>query len=409
VTSSGKTKHEIKGLTFAQLLPACLVGAAVVVTVSAYQPLALISAPEEALASSVSNDELVQIAVDEVLDTETLEAEEEASALREALNVSSSDFTMPTSLKDGAYTGTAYGYKSYITVRVVILGGKISSISILSEDDDEAYMSRAKSLLATIVSKQSPQVDVVTGATYSSRGIINAVKQALSKAGAKESITSASVSDTTPSVNTATLEASKTITDQLSQPIDISDLVGGKDIESDIQVSIDGPYADGVYTASSYCENVAYPDSWTPYYLVAVVTVTDGVPAITDVYGASSYEDQAEELDNYDVSNDFYLDNAAYGTRKQTGLIDQFAQSLTSFSETEINAVSGATYSSYALRQAYGKALYASAKSYAVAHAQDEETTDANSEDDLSNEESLFAQLIQSIKAYLSNSGVVSE
>lgn len=43
----------------------------------------------------------------------------------------------------------------------------------------------AATLLDDITKKQSTEVDVVSGATYSSRGIINAAKQALEEANEK--------------------------------------------------------------------------------------------------------------------------------------------------------------------------------------------------------------------------------
>ncbi|MBQ9059838.1 MAG: FMN-binding protein [Firmicutes bacterium] len=83
---------------------------------------------------------------------------------------------------DGIYYGSATGFKSTIKVKVVIKGGKIASIDVVSHGDDASYFNRAKSLLGRIVLKQTTNVDTVSGATYSSTGLIKAVRNALAKA-----------------------------------------------------------------------------------------------------------------------------------------------------------------------------------------------------------------------------------
>lgn len=86
-------------------------------------------------------------------------------------------------LKDGTWQGSAFGYKDTLSVEVVIKDGKIKSVSYLSGQDDEPYLSNAKTILQRIVKTQGTQnVDVFTGATYTSLGLINATNQALKKA-----------------------------------------------------------------------------------------------------------------------------------------------------------------------------------------------------------------------------------
>ncbi|MCI8408589.1 MAG: FMN-binding protein [Lachnospiraceae bacterium] len=87
--------------------------------------------------------------------------------------------------KDGTYTGSAQGYGGMITVKVVIREGKITSVDIISAaGETPSFLAKAKPITAKIVSAQNPNVDAVSGATYSSNGIINAVIVALNKAGA---------------------------------------------------------------------------------------------------------------------------------------------------------------------------------------------------------------------------------
>jgi len=84
--------------------------------------------------------------------------------------------------EDGTYYGSATGFKSTIKVKVVIKDGKIANISVVSHGDDASYFNRAKAVLGRIVLKQSTNVDTVSGATYSSAGLIKAVRNALAKA-----------------------------------------------------------------------------------------------------------------------------------------------------------------------------------------------------------------------------------
>ena len=82
--------------------------------------------------------------------------------------------------KDGTYTGSAQGFGGDIKVKVTVSGQKISVIDITeASGEDEAYLSMAKDIINTILDKQTADVDTVSGATYSSTGIKNAVTQAL--------------------------------------------------------------------------------------------------------------------------------------------------------------------------------------------------------------------------------------
>lgn len=81
--------------------------------------------------------------------------------------------------KDGVFSGSAQGFKGDVKVNVVVSGGKITTIDIVENSDDEEYFSKAKALVDEIINTQSTDVSVVSGATYSSNGIINAVANAL--------------------------------------------------------------------------------------------------------------------------------------------------------------------------------------------------------------------------------------
>lgn len=95
-------------------------------------------------------------------------------------------FKDPESYKDGVYEGSATGFAGTIKVKVTITGGKIVKIEITETVDGTEYIQNASAVLARIIEAQGTNVDTVSGATYSSVGIINAVRNALAKAAASE-------------------------------------------------------------------------------------------------------------------------------------------------------------------------------------------------------------------------------
>lgn len=98
----------------------------------------------------------------------------------------------PSAYKDGTYYGTGTGFGGTLKVKVEISGGKITSIQIMENQDGSEYISKASALINTIIQNQSTNVDTVSGATYSSVGIIQAVRNALSQAAVSTSGTTTS-------------------------------------------------------------------------------------------------------------------------------------------------------------------------------------------------------------------------
>lgn len=83
-------------------------------------------------------------------------------------------------LKDGKYTGSANGYGGKITVTVTIKNKKIVKIHIdSSPGETTSFFNCAKTLTDLMIRQLSTDVDAVSGATYSPKGIIGAVKNAL--------------------------------------------------------------------------------------------------------------------------------------------------------------------------------------------------------------------------------------
>lgn len=96
-------------------------------------------------------------------------------------------FTLPMSIyadgtvryADGTFEGSGTGYRSKIILNVTITDGSISAIETVSQDETPQYWKEALQMFDRIKEKGSTDVDTVSGATYSSEGIIDAVDEAL--------------------------------------------------------------------------------------------------------------------------------------------------------------------------------------------------------------------------------------
>lgn len=86
----------------------------------------------------------------------------------------------PIELADGTYTGSGTGFRGETSVSVTVQNGYITSIQVTDYRDDEQFFSRAETtVIDEIIAGQTPDVDAVSGATYSSNGIMEAVADAL--------------------------------------------------------------------------------------------------------------------------------------------------------------------------------------------------------------------------------------
>ena len=124
-----------------------------------------------ALEEAAKNQEAAQAeAKDKSKETDSAESEEGSD---DSENV----------YKDGTYTGSAQGFGGAITVQVTLANDEITDIQVTSAPgEDSAYLSQGEGVISSIISAQSTDVDTVSGATFSSTGIINAVVDALGKA-----------------------------------------------------------------------------------------------------------------------------------------------------------------------------------------------------------------------------------
>jgi len=78
------------------------------------------------------------------------------------------------------YEGTATGYRGPIHVRVRMNGGSITEITIIDSSEDRFVGEAAmEELIDTVIEYNSTDVDVISGATVTSMGFLEAVNNAI--------------------------------------------------------------------------------------------------------------------------------------------------------------------------------------------------------------------------------------
>ena len=245
---------------------------------------------------------------------------------------------------DGTYYGTAEGYLGDITVAVVIQNQTIQSVEILSNEDDAAYFDRAKVVANRVVNQQTTGVDTVSGATYSSRGIINAIQAALDAA-------------------KSAANPSQPVTPDHGNAGDSGN--NGNDNNGNTDNGNDGSdtdkksvyYADGTYPVTVLCEPDEDED-FEPYHLSASVVIkNDRVAEINNVTGDG------------DSGNNSYIKRAVNGTSGMTGMVSRIigmavidmsgenAGAQVDQNLTEMDTVSRATCTSKSIKEACREAL----------------------------------------------------
>jgi uncharacterized protein with FMN-binding domain len=244
--------------------------------------------------------------------------------------------------QDGTYTGTATGFGGDITVEVVIENGKISAIRVISASGEtKSYWNKAIAVIDQAVSANSPNVDTVSGATYSSTGILNAVKRALAQAAVGE------VEDLT--VVELPAEEEGEVTEQPSAPPEESPepSTPEDDPEESTTPEESVSYPDGSYTGSALCTD----EDVFSYQLHVTITVLEG--KITQVT-----VEKGEDTSDDPESNDTFLSYAVDGrSRKNVWYPGVVSQIMEKQSAQGIDVVSGATYSSKAIAEAAQQAL----------------------------------------------------
>lgn len=194
--------------------------------------------------------------------------------------------------KDGVYEGTGTGFGGTIRVQVTVSGGKIAAIDILDASGETAsYFASAQGVISRMIAGNTPNVDAVSGATYSSNGIIQAVQNALSQAtadGISQQVTPApAVATATPTPASSTKKPKPTVDpDSPKKYLDGKYEGSAKGYSGNVKVTI--TIKDGVITA------VTQENSDTPMFfdqawntLKDEITGTDSVDDIDTVSGAT--------------------------------------------------------------------------------------------------------------------------
>lgn len=229
---------------------------------------------------------------------------------------------------DGVYTGSGEGYGGTTKIELTLKNGTIQKIHVVSNEDDEAFFKRAETLISLVIQRQSTDVDAVSGATFSSEGILEAIQEALeaAKQAAQPATTTTTAVTTAPPETTTTPVTGTTNTETTTEPVPAI-------------------YENGTYEGTADC----YPDAdedFAEYVLSLKVQIeNDQIVNISNVNGSGA---------EYDKLNDRYISRAADGTKKIAGTI---AQILEKQQTDSIDAVSGATCSSDAIVRAVENAL----------------------------------------------------
>ena len=148
---------------------------------------------DQEIASLSAKVEKLESQQKEILNAiqEAAKAQEEAGKQAEEKNASDADTKESEDAEDeeelayknGTYTGDGQGFGGNIQVQVTLENDTITDIQVVSAPgEDSAYLSQGQGVISTILASQSTDVDTISGATFSSTGIINAVNDALGKA-----------------------------------------------------------------------------------------------------------------------------------------------------------------------------------------------------------------------------------
>ena len=266
--------------------------------------------------------------------------------------------------KEGIYYGTAEGYSGNVSVAVVIQEHTIKAILVTETSDDEAFFNRAMDVVKNVLKNQNTDVDTVSGATYSSKGLIGAIKNALKQAEKVTNGESIEEKADTTELENAVKSAEALVMEEYTQSSwavlslrlndakELLETAANETVEqqavdkavenSDQEEEVKTKYIDGTYEVSIPCKPDEDED-FTEYQLSMKVTIrNDKIVSITDVSGDG------------DAANDSYIKKAANGTSSKKGVVSQI---ITKGMPEEIDTVSRATCSSNAIIDGCKKAL----------------------------------------------------
>ena len=237
--------------------------------------------------------------------------------------------------KDGTYTGSGKGFGGTISVKVTVEDGKISAIDVTSASGETAsYFSKAKGIIPKMISGQTTNVDAASGATYSSNGIITAVRNALSKAETGKSSTK-----------------KKKKKNKKNKKKNSS-----SDNNNNNKAPAEG-YEDGTYTGSAACSGEQFKE----YSVTANVTIKNGKISAVEVSSTAKGTNLKQFMSRDEIKNLPSLIVSKNGT-------------------SGVDAVSGATYSSHAIFNAVNDALSKAKKNTSSTEKKEETTTEKKEE-----------------------------
>ena len=236
--------------------------------------------------------------------------------------------------KDGTYTGSGKGFGGTISVKVTVKDGKISAIDVTSASGETAsYFSKAKGIIPKMISGQTTNVDVASGATYSSNGIITAVRNALSKA-----------------------ETGKSSTKKKKKKNKKNKKKNSGSNNNNIAAPAEG-YEDGTYTGSAACSGEQFKE----YSVTANVTIKNGKISAVEISSTAKGTNLKQFMSRDEIKNLPSLIVSKNGT-------------------SGVDAVSGATYSSHAIFNAVNDALSKAKKNSSSTEKKEETTTEKKEE-----------------------------
>ena len=247
--------------------------------------------------------------------------------------------------KEGVYYGTAEGYLDDIKVAIVIQDKTLKAVVIVEENDDETFFKRARTVAENMVKKQTVDVDVVSGATYSSKGIIGAVKEALKeaeKATKGENDNSNNNNNNNSNNNNGNNSNNNGNNNNNGNDNNGNDNNGGNNGDNENPDETKYIYADGEYTVIVPCLPNEDGD-FEAYSLTMKVTISkDKITDISEIKGDGSSDNEA------------YKKRAVQGTSKLPGVVTQILEKGTL---EEIDTVSRATCSSNSILEGCNLAL----------------------------------------------------
>ena len=240
--------------------------------------------------------------------------------------------------KDGTYTGSGKGFGGTISVKVTVKDGKISAIDVTSASGETAsYFSKAKGIIPKMISGQTTNVDAASGATYSSNGIITAVRNALSKAETGKSSTKKKKKKNKKNKKKNSGSNSNNNNNNIAAPAE--------------------GYEDGTYTGSAACSGEQFKE----YSVTANVTIKNGKISAVEISSTAKGTNLKQFMSRDEIKNLPSLIVSKNGT-------------------SGVDAVSEATYSSHAIFNAVNDALSKAKKNSSSTEKKEETTTEKKEE-----------------------------